>query len=187
LVGYQDETWWSRAARPGLHAWTDQGQPLRLVAVRVPDSDSTPKALACYGLWLPELAETWLRFVDGRPVSALTTQYLAWCLERAAVLEKTTLLLIWDQAGWHVSKVVSDWIRRHNQAVQRSGQGVRLIPCRLPSKSPWLNPIEPKWIHSKRRVIEPDRLLSLDELEERVCADFGCPRYQHLAIPNEVA
>jgi hypothetical protein len=38
----------------------------------------------------------------------------------------------------------------------------------LPSKSPWLNPIEPKWVHGKRAVSEPDRLLSADELEARV-------------------
>lgn len=36
------------------------------------DDDPAPKALACYGLWLPGQAEMWLRFVDGRPISALT-------------------------------------------------------------------------------------------------------------------
>ena len=28
-VGFEDETWWSRLARPALHAWGD-GEPLRL-------------------------------------------------------------------------------------------------------------------------------------------------------------
>ena len=44
-----------------------------------------PKALACYGLlvrWWPDAAApaeaVWLRFVDGRPVSAVTTEFLAW-------------------------------------------------------------------------------------------------------------
>jgi len=185
-VGYEDETWWSREARPAMHAWTDAGQPPHPVEVRVPDSDPTPKALACYGLWPPDRDETWLRFVDGRPISGLTTQYLAWCVAQAAALGKTTLVLVWDHAGWHASKEVTGWIRAHNQHVQRTRCGVRLIPCRLPTKSPWLNPIEPKWIHGKRRVVEPGRLLSLDELEERVCADFGCPRHEHLAIPNNV-
>ena len=72
LLGYQDETWWSRVARPALSAWGEPTQPLRLVNVAVPAGDPAPKALACYGLWLPERGETWLRFVDGRPVSALT-------------------------------------------------------------------------------------------------------------------
>jgi hypothetical protein len=28
-------------------------------------------------------------------------------------------------------------------------------------QSPWLDPIEPTWLHSKRKVREPDRLLRL--------------------------
>jgi transposase len=64
---------------------------------------------------------------------------------------------------------------------------VRLVPCFLPTKSPWLNPIEPRWVHGKRRVAEPARLLTARELAERVCAAFDCPAYDHLAIPKEVA
>ena len=48
-VGFADETWWSRLARPALHTWTD-GEPLRLVEQRVAKTDPDPKALACYGL-----------------------------------------------------------------------------------------------------------------------------------------
>jgi len=36
----------------------------------------------------------------------------------------------------------------------------------LPKKSPWLNAIEPKWVHSKRKVVEPDGLLDAHELAE---------------------
>ncbi len=41
--------------------------------------------------------------------------------------------------------------------------------CLLPIKSPWLNPIEPKWVHGKRKVVEPDGLLGAYELADRVC------------------
>ena len=57
----------------------------------------------------------------------------------------------------------------------------------LPSKSPWLNPIEAKWVHGKRNVSEADRLLSADELEARVCAYYGCPRESHLVMPQKVS
>jgi hypothetical protein len=57
----------------------------------------------------------------------------------------------------------------------------------VPTKSPWLNPIEAKWAHAKRRVVEPTRLLTATELEERVCAAFACPRAEHLSILQEVA
>jgi hypothetical protein len=188
-VGFEDETWWSRLARPALHAWSDAA-PLRLVEQRVAEDEPDPKALACYGLLVrpasdaPE--EVWLRFVDGRPVSAVTTQFLAWCSDRLAAAGTTTLVLVWDHAGWHISNEVRRWIRDHNQRTHREG-GVRLIPCLLPTKSPWLNPIEPQWVHGKRRIVEPARLLSAAELEERVCAAFACPVCAHLAIPQEVA
>ena len=60
------------------------------------------------------------------------------------------------------------------------------MPCYLLSKSPWLNPIEPKWAHGKRRVVEPARLLTADELIDRVCAAFDCDLEPRLAIhPSE--
>ena len=38
--------------------------------------------------------------------------------------------------------------------------GCRIRVCGLPVKAPWLNPIEPKWVHGKRAIVEPDRKLS---------------------------
>ena len=62
-----------------------------------------------------------------------------------------------------------------------------MVVCYLPIKAPWLNPIEPKWVHGKRRVVEPARLLSAQELIERVCDAFGCPHEAHLAISDNAA
>ncbi len=187
-MGFADETWWSRLARPALHTWREDA-PLRLVAQTVARDDPDPKALACYGLLvrdgsLPEAV--WVRFVDGRPVSPVTTAFLAWCAERLVATGAATLLLVWDNASWHGSAAVRTWLRDHNQRAHREG-GVRIVPCFLPSKSPWLNPIEPKWVHGKRRIVEPARLLTAAEVEDRVCAALGCPRCDHLAIPQEVA
>jgi transposase len=191
-VGFADETWWSRLTQPALATWTDD-EALRLVAPTLAKDDPDPKALACYGLLLRQHEERdttgealWLRFVDGRPVSAITTQFLAWCAAQLATAGTTTLVLVWDNASWHVSGAVRTWLRDHNQRAHRAG-GVRLVPCFLPRKSPWLNPIEPKWVHGKRRIVEPARLLTAREVEDRVCAAFGCPRCDHLAIPQEVA
>lgn len=185
LFGFQDETWWSRIARPGLAAWRPDRRPLRLVEVTLPTGE--PKALACYGLWFPDDAQTWLRFVDGRPVSAVTIQFLAWCAAEAAPRTgSVTLVLIWDNASWHTSRMVRQWVRAHNQAVQRAGQGVKLVPCPLPSQAPWLNPIEAKWRYAKRCIVEPERPLSLSEVEERVCQVLDCPPLAHLPLSNHV-
>ncbi|MCD6053571.1 MAG: hypothetical protein K0Q96_763 [Rubrobacteraceae bacterium] len=79
------------------------------------------------------------------------------------------------------------WISAHNRCVKGSGHGVRIVPCLLPTKSPWLNAIEPQWIHGKRKVAEPERLLGAYELAERVCKVFGCDHEEHLSIPQQVA
>jgi hypothetical protein len=186
--------WWSRLARPALHAWAAADQPLRLVEQTVATDDPDPRALACYGLLLrwswPDGArrdEAWLRFVDGRPVSGVTTQFLDWCCARLARVGKTALLLVWDNAAWHLSREVRTWIRAHNRDVKATGRGVRIVACFLPTKSPWLNAIEPHWVHGRRRTVEPGRLLSAHELADRVCAAFACPHYDHLAIAEKAA
>jgi transposase len=186
LLGFQDETWWSRLSRPGMALWGKDGQPPRLMAGAVAPGE--PQALACYGVWLPQIDQTWLRFVDGRPISALTSQFLDWCAAQAAhVPGIRRLVLIWDNASWHTSRAVREAVRTHNQQVQRSGHGVLLAPYRLPSKSPWLNPIEPKWLHAKRRIVEPERVLSLSEIEERVCQALACPHHPHFSLTNDVS
>ena len=89
-------------------------------------------------------------------------------------------------ASWHISCEVRDWIRRHNREVKRTGHGCRLLVCRLPSKSPWLNAIEPKWVHGKRRACSPERTLTARETAERACAALGCAYEPHLALPSHV-
>jgi hypothetical protein len=186
-VGFLDETWWSRLARPALNSWNDAGEPLRLVEQSVAKDDPDPKAISCYGLFLPEFEEVWLRFVDGRPVSGITTRFLSWCCQKLEAAGKKVWVLIWDNASWHISHEVRQWIDERNRAVKSRGEGLRTISCLLPKKSLWLNPIEPKWVHGKRRVVEADGLLGAYELADRVCAAFDCPHYEHLSIPENVA
>ena len=115
-----------------------------------------------------------LRFIDGRPVGAATCAFLAWVCTTLAAQGKTALLLVWDNAGWHVSRAVRDWIKTHNREARQAG-GVRIVACRLPSKSPWLNPIEPKWAHGKRAVAEPaGPPLDAETLKARICDYYGC-------------
>jgi transposase len=122
-----------------------------------------------------------LRFVDGRPVSPVTCAFLAWAAEHLAAGGVRVLVLVWDNASWHISREVRDWIRAHNREVKQAGRGCRLLICRLPSKSPWLNPIEPKWVHGKRAVVEPARKLTGSELKQRLCDHDRCQLLQPLA------
>ncbi|MBP3955333.1 IS630 family transposase [Gemmata sp. G18] len=178
VLGYQDECWWSRLALPAMHAWSDD--PLRLVEREVPKGDTDPKALSCYGLLRGDTGRMMLRFVSGRPVSQVTEDYLGWVCERLKAEGKKALLLVWDNAAWHVSKRVRVWIKGHNRKARAEG-GVRIVACFLPVKSPWLNPIEPKWAHGKRAIVEPDRLLAAVEVRTRVCDYYGCEHLEPLA------
>jgi transposase len=178
VLGFQDETWWSRLALPSLHARAGE-QPLRLVQRAADKADPDPKALSCYGLLRGDTGGMLLRFVDGRPVSQVTEDYLAWLCERLGAQGKKALLLVWDNASWHVSKRVRAWIKAHNRRAKAEG-GVRIITCPLPIKAPWLNPIEPKWAHGKKAIVEPQRRLTAAEVKNRVHDYYGCEQVEPL-------
>ena len=158
----------------------------------MPPEDNTAKALACYGLYLPEAPakqqseqikqqseQMLLRFVAGRPVSGVTCAFLEWVCAGVAAMGKAVLVLFWDNASWHISRQVQQWIKAHNKAAKQHG-GLRLLVHRLPTKSPWLNRIEPKWVHGKRAVLEPERVLSAQELAGRLCGYYACEHLEHL-------
>lgn len=182
MLGFQDECWWTRLAQPGLHAWTP-ADPLRLAGNARDPKGGGPEALACYGVLRADTGGMMLRFCDGRPVSATTEEFLGWVCRELAAEGKRVFVLVWDNAAWHVSKRVRDWIDGHNRRVRREG-GCRIRVCGLPVKAPWLNAIEPKWVHGKRAIVEPDRKLSADELRERVCEYYGCQRHPPLPKPQ---
>ena len=58
--------------------------------------------MACDGLLRADTQDLRLRCGEGRPVSAVTTQFLAWLTDRLAAEGTTALLLVWDKASWHV-------------------------------------------------------------------------------------
>jgi hypothetical protein len=94
VVGYQDEVWWSRVSQPNLHRWSEKDQPLRLQELSKEKSDPDPKARACYGMFENESHRMHLRFVEGRPVSHVTTDFLEWLCEQVQAQGKQVLVLI---------------------------------------------------------------------------------------------
>jgi hypothetical protein len=139
VLGFADETWWSRLARPQLHAWRGSEGPLRLQQLQAQKDDPDPKALCCYGLLRADTQAMLLRFVQGHPVSQVTEDFLAWVCERLGAEGCKALLLVWDNAAWHNSQRMRAWLRAHNRRVKREG-GVRILACALPTKSPWREP-----------------------------------------------
>ena len=109
----------------------------------------------------------------GRPVREVPCAFLAWLVQYIAAPGKRALVLIWDNASWHSSHVVQTWSKAYTRSAKREG-GWRWMVCRLPSKRPWLHPLEPKWVHGKRAGAEPARRLSMSALRQRVCAYYQC-------------
>ena len=100
--------------------------------------------------------------------------------------DKTALLLVRDNASWHPSQHARDWLRTHKRWVKLMRQGLRIITCPLPSKRPWLNPIEPRGIHAKRNVAEPNVLLPACELVEQTGAYLNYPKEEQLCTPERI-
>jgi transposase len=171
VVGFVDEVWWSRLARPPLRAWS-AGDPLKMHVLSRPDSDPDPVAICCYGLLRQDTDKVILRFVEGRPVGDVTAQFLNWVCEQLEAEGKARLIVIWDDPSWHSGKPVANWLAEHNRSVKRYG-GVQVALCPLPVKSPWLNNIETRWGPAKRAILEPDRILTAEEVITRVCEHFG--------------
>jgi len=170
LLFDEDECWFSRFAQPQAHAWAAQGRPLRLVQPAIPPKTEY-KALACYGAVRQDTQQVALSFTSGQPNSADTLAFLPHLLMVARREHKQVVVVIWDNASWHKAKAVRSWIHTHNRQAKRD-HDVRLLTCLLPKQSPWLNPIEPRWIHAKRKVCEPHDTRSPLELKRRLAAHF---------------
>lgn len=181
MLGFLDEVWWTRLAQPSVNAWTADGEPLRLFENA---KGGGKEALACYGIYRRDTGGMMLRFVEGRPVSAATEEFLGWAAGRLAAEGKKVFVVVWDNASWHVSGRVREWVAAHNREVRREGGGCRIRLLALPVKAPWLNPIEPKWMHGKRNLVEPARKLTAEELKERVHRYYGCEQHPDINIAN---
>jgi hypothetical protein len=172
ILGFEDEVWWSRLARPSLHAWTD-GDRLKVQILKAEEDDPDPDAIACYGMLRMDTHRVLCRFVEGRPLADITIQFLDWFCWEVAKEGKRVLIVVWDDASWHTAEAVALWVREQNQRAEKTN-GVKLVICELPVASPWLNNIEPCWKHAKKAIMEPDRKLSAHETVTRVCQHFGC-------------
>ena len=167
----QDESWFSRFKQPKMHTFAEKDAPLRLVE-RPPKPDENDKAIACFGAVCHQTSERFFYFADGQPNSEKTILMLQALIAVAQSRHKRVLVIIWDRATWHKSKRLKAWVHNHNRQAKKEPNEVRLLLCLLPSKSPWLNPMEPIWLHVKRKVVQPDGDLSVKVLKQRLCTIF---------------
>ena len=163
----------------------DPEHPIRLIRRTAPRG-TRDKAISCFGALCEELGKVFLDFAQGHPNSEQMWSFIIKLLALARQLGREVLVLIWDNAPWHTSKRIRQWIHWYNQCAKLTGD-VRLLVFWLPKKSPWLNPIEPRWGHVKKHVCEPSGELAMAELIRRICAYFQTQPLAHsfkLSVPT---
>jgi transposase len=178
VLGFLDEVWWSRLQRPRIRAWTE-GPPLKVHVLKADDSDPDPIAICCYGMLRNDTKKVMLRFAEDRPLSDVTVLFLDWLCQVLVAEGKKRLIVIWDDASWHASEKVLEWLKKHNRKVRLEG-GLEVVHFELPAASPWLNDIEHCYRHAKKMIIEPDRKLTAKETTDRVCQHFQCSQLPYL-------
>lgn len=144
---------------------------MRLIE-RVPAPNEKQKALACFGAVRQDTQQTYLYFCDGQPNSEHMWLFIIGLIALARQEKIKVVVMIWDRATWHKSNRLREWLRAYNREAKLSGQP-RLLTFLLPKKSPWLNPIEHRWVHAKRKTCQPDGDLSANELKRRLAAHFA--------------
>jgi hypothetical protein len=124
---------------------------------------------ALYAALDDETQEASLRWSEGQPNSEMTVQFLESLMAHWTKKGKRFIVLFWDKAPWHTSKRTQSWIRAYNRRAKLEGL-TRLIVCNLPTRSPWLMPLEPVFGWLKHQVLGDrvfDTIAELREAAER--------------------
>ena len=142
-----DQSWFVRWPYQ-FWAWTPADVLLRVAQRWSEKVDTT----ALYAALDNESQETFLRWAEGQPNSEETVRFLEALMTHYTTQGKRFIVLFWDRAPWHRSKRTRAWIRAYNRRAKREGLA-RLIVCQLPTRSPWLMPLESIFGWIKHRVL----------------------------------
>jgi len=95
-----------------------------------------------------------------------TWKYLQGLIARYAAKGVRYLVVFWDNAPWHVAAGLRERVAAYNRQAKRVGKLHVVLFC-LPSKSPWLMPLEGVFGQTKRAVGMRQRD-TLDQLQDAV-------------------
>jgi DDE superfamily endonuclease len=80
-----------------------------------------------------------------------TWQHLKGVIRRYAGQGVRALVILWDNAPWHVAAWVHRLVARYNRWAKRHGR-LRVLLFALPRRAPWLMPLEAVCRQTKRAV-----------------------------------
>lgn len=159
-----DESWWVGWPRPTA-AWARKRRPQR-----VPKAKSWPKGerppscclYAAMDVGTQEVQGEWHRTWNQEE----TWTYLQGVIARYAAKGVRFLVVFWDNAPWHVAVGLRERVAASNRQAKQEGK-LRVLLFFLPSKSPWLMPLEGVFGQTKRAVGMRQRE-TLDQLQDAV-------------------
>jgi len=146
-VFWLDQSWFSRWPYR-FRAWAAKDAQLRVAQRWSEKVDTT----ALYAALDDKSQEAFLRWATGQPDSEETVQFLEALMAHCTQNGLRFIVLIWDKAPWHTSKRTQGWIRAYNRRAKDENL-TRLIVCQLPTRSPWLMPLEPIFGWTKHQVL----------------------------------
>ena len=162
-----DESWFVRWPYR-FWAWAKRKAPLPVALRWNEDVEKT----ALFAALDDESQESFLRWADGQPNSERMISFLAALMAHWTQKGKRFIVLFWDRASFHTSHRVRRWIRDYNRRAKKEGL-TRLIPFWLPSRSPWLMPLEAVFGAVKHRVLGDRTFETLAELRLAVERAFS--------------
>jgi DDE superfamily endonuclease len=115
-----------------------------------------------------------------------TWRHLKGMLRRSAARGTRFLVLLWDNAPWHVAQHLRRRVARYNRWAKRHGR-LRVLLFFLPVRAPWLMPLEAIFGQTKRAVgpLPRETLAALQEaVEQRLARRHAAtPLLRHRAHP----
>ena len=157
-----DQSWFVRWPYQ-FRAWAPQDEAPRVAKRWNEDVDTT----ALYAALDDETQEAFLSWAEGQPNSEVTVQFLEALMAHQNSRGKRFIVLIWDRASWHTSRRTNQWIREYNRRAKQEGL-TRLMTCLLPTRSPWLMPLEPVFGWIKHQILGDRLFKTVTELQAAV-------------------
>lgn len=145
---YQDESWFSGNPRL-VRGWVGPLHKGRVVILQ----DKLPGFWVLYAALDVENSQVHRCYAKGCNNKQVKKQLLR-LLKHYEQLGRRVLIVIWDGASYHRAHRLRRWFRRYNRWAKREGR-IRLLVIRLPTASPWLNPLESIFTHTKAQVPGP--------------------------------
>lgn len=173
-----DESWFVRWPYQ-FWAWAERKAILPVPLRWSEDVEKT----ALFAALDDESQESFLQWADGQPNSDRMIVYLEALMAHWTRKGKRFIVLFWDRASFHTSNRIRRWIRDYNRRAKEEGF-TRLIPFWLPSRSPWLMPLEAVFGAVKHRVLGDRTFDTLAELRLAVERAF-CNRVAKAKIRRD--